>query len=93
MGVLTVRNIDDGLLEKLKELARANERSMEAEVRVLLQAAAENAAKRQAVRQEPKVMTAADWEAVRLRVREYMGGKPTPSTAVDDIREFRDAEI
>lgn len=93
MGNLTIRNLNDELLEQLKEQAKANERSMEGEVRVLLQAAIEQAAKRRAKRSEPKIMTAADWAAEMARVREYMGGKQTPATAVDDIRAWRDAEI
>lgn len=93
MGNLTIRNVDDGVLELLKEQAKANDRSMEAEIRMLLQAASEQAAKRQAKRPEPKVMTAADWEVVAAQVRSYMGDKQTPATAVEDIRAWRDAEI
>ena len=41
MATLTIRNLDDKVVEKLKERARDNERSLEAEVRALLSQAAE----------------------------------------------------
>ena len=36
MGTLTIRNLDDRVIEQLKEQARANHRSLEGEVRHLL---------------------------------------------------------
>jgi plasmid stability protein len=36
MATLTIRQLDDGVYERLKLRARANKRSLEAEVRVLL---------------------------------------------------------
>ncbi len=36
MATLTIRNLDDEVVEKLKERARDNERSLEAELRALL---------------------------------------------------------
>ncbi len=36
MGTLTIRNLGDGVIETLKEQARANHRSLEAEVRYIL---------------------------------------------------------
>ena len=36
MGSITVRNLDDDVINTLKEEARANERSLEAEVRYVL---------------------------------------------------------
>ena len=36
MATLTIRNLDDRVIERLKEQARANHRSLEAEVRHLL---------------------------------------------------------
>ena len=36
MGTLTIRNLDDQVIERLKEQARANHRSLEGEVRHLL---------------------------------------------------------
>lgn len=95
MGNLTIRNVDDALLAQLKERAKANDRSMEGEVRVLLQAAIESPAQRgrDAPVRTRKIMTAEDWAREAARVRAYMNGKQTPATAVEDIRAFRDAEI
>lgn len=36
MANLTIRNLDDAVVEKLKARAKDNERSLEAEIRVLL---------------------------------------------------------
>ena len=36
MGTLTIRNIGNGVIETLKAQARANQRSLEAEVRYIL---------------------------------------------------------
>ena len=36
MGSLTIRNLDDGVIDRLKAQARANQRSLEGEVRHLL---------------------------------------------------------
>ena len=36
MGNLTIRNLDDGVIDQLKAQARANQRSLEGEVRHLL---------------------------------------------------------
>ena len=36
MGTLTIRNLGDGVIETLKEQAKANHRSLEAEVRHIL---------------------------------------------------------
>ena len=36
MGNLTIRNLDDGVIDRLKAQARANHRSLEGEVRHLL---------------------------------------------------------
>ena len=36
MGTLTIRNLDNGVIERLKEQAKANHRSLEGEVRHLL---------------------------------------------------------
>ena len=36
MGTLTIRNLDDRVIERLKEQAKANHRSLEGEVRHLL---------------------------------------------------------
>ena len=36
MGTLTIRNLDDNVIETLKAQARTNQRSLEAEVRYML---------------------------------------------------------
>ena len=41
MANLTIRNLDDEVVEKLKARAKENERSLEAEIRVLLTETAE----------------------------------------------------
>ena len=41
MGMLTVRNVDDEVQQRLKSRARAHGRSMESEVRAILTAAVE----------------------------------------------------
>lgn len=41
MANLTIRNLDDAVVEKLKARAKENERSLEAEIRVLLTETAE----------------------------------------------------
>ena len=40
MANVTVRNIDDDIIERLKQQAKANSRSLEAELRVILTRAA-----------------------------------------------------
>ncbi len=46
MANLTIRNLDDAVVEKLKERAKANNRSLEAELRVVLAEAARPAPRR-----------------------------------------------
>lgn len=41
MAQMTVRNIDDGCMKRLKERARLNKRSLEAEVRDILEKVAQ----------------------------------------------------
>lgn len=41
MGTLTIRNLDDSIVERLKTRAKANNRSLEGEVRMLLTEIAE----------------------------------------------------
>ena len=40
MANVTIRNLDDAVVERLKERAKANQRSLEAELRTLLSEAA-----------------------------------------------------
>lgn len=66
MGTLTIRRIDDDVLEKFKEMARHNNRSAEAEARSLLEeVTAEYMAR--------KIMTSADLVAEMHRLLEDDG--------------------
>jgi hypothetical protein len=76
MAQLTVRNIDDDAYTRLKQRAKLNKRSLEAEVRVILEAAA-----------KPDRAEFARWcEEFRRRQKP---GKPGETTAW--IREDRDS--
>jgi plasmid stability protein len=46
MGTLTIRNLDDAIVEKLKSRAKANNRSLEAEARVILESSANRPSRR-----------------------------------------------
>lgn len=46
MANLTIRNVDDATVEKLKARARANNRSLEAELRLIVSETAEGTARR-----------------------------------------------
>ena len=77
MGVLTIRNLSDDVLEALRQQAKANERSTEAEARFLL------------ARAVGKPDRAAFLEAIR-RLREIIPPITSPPFAEDLIREDRD---
>jgi len=81
MGTLTIRNVDDAVIAKLKERTKTNHRSLEAELRVVLQ---ERAAMpvRQAMTGEELAVLA---EQIAARTR----GIPQTDSAVL-IREDRD---
>lgn len=74
---LTIRNIPQDVLERLKERAARNRRSMQGEILQILEFAA----------QEPATRLTAD--EVLERVREV--GLQTPAEAVDMVRADRDA--
>lgn len=74
---LTIRNIPQDVLERLKERAARNRRSMQGEILQILEFAA----------QEPATRLTAD--EVLERVREL--GLQTPAEAVDMVRADRDA--
>ena len=76
MATLTIRNLDDQVVEQLKQRARDNDRSLEAEVRVLLAEAAERPSRK-------KLRELAD------KIAAMTPDVPqTDSTGI--IREFRD---
>jgi plasmid stability protein len=99
MGNLTIRNVDDALLARLKERAKANDRSMEGEARAILRGTL-GAGESMAVKWSE--LATADWSAARERAatfdwdafirkaREIVGPQGTPATAVEDIRAFRE---
>lgn len=78
MGTLTIRNLDEKTLEHLKQRAAANHRSLEAEVRALLENIASRSTREASVQ--------------RARVIRSMTppGPPIDSTRI--IREWRDRE-
>jgi len=77
MATLTIRNLDDKVVEKLKERARDNERSLEAEVRALLAQAAERPSRKKFIELAEKIAAMTP-----------EGVEQTDSTEI--IREFRD---
>jgi len=77
MATRTLRTLDDRVVEQLKERARDNERSLEAEVRALLSQAAERPSAK-------KLRELAD----RVAAMTPEGVEQTDSTEI--IREFRD---
>ena len=78
MPQLLVRNLDDTVVARLKSMAAAHGRSLEAEVRDILGQAARNR------RQE--ALEALD--AIRAKSRPWQPGEPT---AAEMIREDRDS--
>ncbi len=78
MANVTIRNLDDGVVERLKARAKAHHRSMEAELRqVLIQAAAQH-----------ERMADFRREAARIRAMTPKDRPQTDSTLL--IREDRD---
>ncbi len=78
MANVTIRNLDDGVVERLKAQAKAHHRSLEAELRhVLTQAAAQH-----------ERMAAFRRDAARIRARTPKDRLQTDSTLL--IREDRD---
>ena len=78
MANLTIRNLDDDVVEELKARAKANHRSLEAELRAILSNEAQQRARMEAFRKE----------AERIAAMTPKGVKQTDSTKI--IREFRD---
>ena len=77
MGSLTVRNLDDAVIDQLKEQAKVNHRSLEAEVRYRLTEIASYRAR-----------TAKFFERTRRLAEQTAGTPQTDSTLL--IREDRD---
>lgn len=73
MAQMTVRNIDDGCMKRLKERARLNKRSLEAEVRDILEKVA-----------QPGREEFFDWtREFRNRLRHRYTGDPTAEIRMD----------
>lgn len=77
MATLTIRNLDETVVKQLKERAKDNERSLEAEVRVLLAEAAQRPSRKKLLELAQKISAMTP-----------EGIKQTDSTQI--IREFRD---
>ena len=77
MASMTIRNLDDKVVERLKKRAKDNGRSLEAELRVLLKQAAN--------RKSPEELLAI---AERISAMTPDDVEQTDSTKI--IREFRD---
>jgi len=80
MANLTVRDVDDEVVEWFRRQAKAHQRSLEGEIRALME-------------REAKQRRMADWlkriDRVRKGVPKWKPGMPT---AVDLVREGRDEE-
>jgi plasmid stability protein len=76
MATLTIRNLDDAVVERLKQRARANDRSLEAEVRQMLTQGAERMSRAELVRRAEEMA-----ERTRGRIR---------GDSTDLVREDRD---
>jgi len=79
MAQILIRNLDDALVARLKERARQNHRSLQAEVKALLEQAAGQA-------------TDAEVEAILERWRLHWGDRHFSDSA-DLIRELRDERL
>lgn len=64
MGTVTIRNLDDAVIERLKERARDNDRSLEAEIRALLTEMSERPSRKKLVEMANRIaaMTPEDVE-------------------------------
>lgn len=78
MPTLTVRNLDETALERLKQRAAANHRSLEAEVRTLLERAASSTTREAFI------------ERSRVIRKMTPPGPPVDSTAI--VRQWRDRD-
>jgi plasmid stability protein len=81
MATLTIDSLDDGVYERLKDRARCNNRSVEAEVRDLLEAQVDD--------EERTKVVIARIAAFRERMKMKYG---VQSDSVDLIRAIRDEE-
>ena len=80
MATVTIRNLDDQIVQELKQQAKEHNRSLEAELREILADATQRRARMEAFRKE----------AERIRAMTPKGVKQTDSTLL--IREDRDSD-
>lgn len=80
MATLTVRRLDDNLYKRLGERARRNNRSLEAEVRDILE--------REAGKSAFDIET---WLAEARKLRQQTPARPDGKTSLDLLREERDS--
>lgn len=78
MASVTIRNLDEGVVERLKSKAKDNGRSLEAELREILSTAARRASTKELIAEADRIAA--------------MTPKDRPQTdSVKIIREFRDS--
>ena len=78
MASVTIRNLDDGVVERLKSKAKDNGRSLEAELREILSTEARRASTKELIAEADRIAA--------------MTPKDRPQTdSVKIIREFRDS--
>ncbi|TPE59481.1 hypothetical protein FJQ54_13415 [Sandaracinobacter neustonicus] len=78
MGQLLIRNLDPELVEDYRQAAAANHRSLEAELRLALEAA------------RPVSLRRRDALAARLAAIRSLGGDVPAGSTIDLLREDRD---
>jgi plasmid stability protein len=79
MGQIIVRNLDDGVIARLKQKAKKQNQSLEQTVRDVLTEAAKAPAKR-------------DTAAFAAEMRARTAGRPTPIDPTEAIRDDRDSD-
>lgn len=77
MGTLTIRNIDDEVIARLKDRARQNDRSLEAEIRAIL-------------RHEAQRPTGQERVALARRIAAMTPDDASQTDSTDIVRAARD---
>ncbi len=78
MSLLTIRNLDDGVKQRLRERAARNQRSMEAEARAILEAAVSDAVPTNGAAFVKKVRRRFKGLYAELALPPRAGGRPPP---------------
>lgn len=79
MAQILVRDLDDALVEELKARAADNNRSLQGEVKAILEDAAE--------RRRARIRFREEMDAYAKEF--FTGAKEPPPTTLDDLRELR----